>query len=339
MRRNAMSKMLLLAATALLTVGLLAGGCKAGGSNKKWPAKPVTLIVSQGTGGGTDTTVRALQPYLQKALGVAVMVENKPGSAGLTAANYVYDQPSDGYTILASHNGLLLSTQLTPDAFKPKKPLLDVLTPMYSWLSADGNAIIVKKDSPFKSVDDIAKAAQTKTLTVALAGGAGSTDHLTYLQFTKAYPGKYQFVPFDSAGEAVAAVLGGHTDFGLAGLAGGSVDLSRVTALAVTTEKRMDAAPDVKTFAELGHKELTLTFTVGAYVKADTPPEVKKALEAAFEKAFKDPGYQDWAKNSKKPIGEGWGSAKWTEYLKFFDGVVQKVLPDIKADMAKAQGK
>lgn len=328
-------------AVALVVSGVAVGGCSKSGSpakGEKWPAKPITMIVSQGPGGGTDTMVRGIQPYLQKYLGVPIMVENKVGGAGLISANYVWDQPSDGYTVLASHNALVLSSRLYAESFKPNKPLLEAFVPVYSWLTADGNGIIVKKDSPIQTLDDLVAEAQKRRLTCALAAGIGSTDHITFLQFTRAYPGQYEMVPFDSAGEAVAAVLGGHCDFGMVGLAGEGVDLARVRMLANTLDKRAEAAPDVPTFAELGHPELTLTFTVGAYLKADTPPEIVKTFEEACDKAFHDPGFQEWAKKARKPIGDGWNSQKWSEYLRFFDGVVTQVLPTVKEAMQQAQG-
>jgi tripartite-type tricarboxylate transporter receptor subunit TctC len=326
----------LLLVVIVASMALIGAGCK---PKLAWPEKTINLICCQGAGGGTDTAVRGIQPFLQKALGVSVMIENRTGGAGLVTTNYVWDQPSDGYTVIAGHNTLVLSTALYADAYKPDKPIYEAFIPLYAWMTGDGNGVFVSKDSPFQSMDALAAEAQKRKVICALAAGAGSLDHLTFLQMTKAYPGNWEWVPFDSAGEAAAAVLGGHCDIGMAGIAGSGVDLTRLTMLALTTPERFSGLPDVPTFAEMGHPEMNLQFIIGSYVKADTPPEIVERLKKAFADAFNDPGYKAWAQQANKPIGEGMDSEQWKEYLVWFDGVIKDLLPMVKADIERAQGK
>jgi tripartite-type tricarboxylate transporter receptor subunit TctC len=303
---------------------------------EKFPKEPINLVVTHDAGGGVDTMARGIQPYLEKYLNTTVTVENRPGAGGVIAINYVYKSKNDGYTLLIASNSTIPKIKLNPDSLEFTS--IDELPPIASWLNSDGNALAVKNEGPYKTLEDLVAAAQTKTITIALGGGPGSTDHITFLAFKKAYPGNYKFIPFESA-EAVAAILGGHVDAGFLSLSGSAIGTNELKLLANTLEERFDGFPEVPTFAELGKPGVSVSFHVGAFAPPGTDLERLEILEEGFKKAFEDPGYQKWAKDAKKPIGSFYGTEKWTNFLKNYSKTIDEVLPELKASLAETQGK
>ncbi|MCR4397975.1 MAG: tripartite tricarboxylate transporter substrate-binding protein, partial [Firmicutes bacterium] len=156
-----------------------------------FPNQPITFICGSGVGGATDTMMRGIMPYFEKYIGVSVKAENREGAHGLIAANYVFKSKPDGYTLFIMNNPYAMQIIMSPDKEKTGlKSLLDFV-PVASWLNADGNAIAVRLDSPYKTVDDLAAAAKKKALPIATASGsgwAGSKPAVTTTSSTDASP-------------------------------------------------------------------------------------------------------------------------------------------------------
>jgi len=322
--------MLLLAAALTATAAGQAEG------SKGFPNKPITLVCGSGVGGGTDSMMRGIMPYFEKYIGVQVRGENRTGAHGVIAANYIYKAEPDGYTLFVMNNPYEIDIMMNPDKDKTGVTSLLVFEPIASWLNADGNAFAVRKGDPIQTMEALAKAAQSKTLNVALAGGIGSSDHITFLMAAKVYGGKYQIVPFDSGGEAVAALLGKHVDAAVVSLSGDAANPDNIDVIATTLDARVPSFPKAPTFTQLGHPELALSFHVGAVAPPKTPPDVVAKLEAAFQKAFNDPAFQEWAKKTGKPIGEYYDTKKWkdflTNYAKSLTGMMPVIQEAYKAD-------
>jgi tripartite-type tricarboxylate transporter receptor subunit TctC len=265
-------------------------------------------------------------------------VENRPGNNSLIAANHVLSSRADGHTLFIGTNATILNSELHPDSWKSDKPAVDAFIPIYSWMHEDGNGIVVKKDAKYQTMDDLAAEAQTRPVKLCIAGGLGSTDHVTALLIRKVYGGQWVIVPMDSAAEGTAAVLGGNCDASSCSPAGASIDPAQLKMLAVSTTKRAARFPDAPTFEELGKPEVTLHFIIGAMAPLGTPQPVVDKLEAAFEKARNDPGFIEWAKRTNQPIGdEGWNGNKFYEALKVAYSNLQAIIPEMKAELKKAQ--
>jgi tripartite-type tricarboxylate transporter receptor subunit TctC len=323
----------------VLTMGLLVASMSvwAGGTSEgaaEFPTRPITLVCGSGVGGGTDSMMRGIMPYFEKYIGVQVKGENRTGAHGVIAANYVYKQKPDGYTLFAMNNPYEIDIMMNPDKEKTGVTSLLVFEPVCSWLNADGNAFAVRKGDPIQTMEQMAAEAKKRTLNVALAGGVGSSDHITYLMAIKVYGGDYQFVPYDSGGEAISALLGKHVDVAVVSLSGDAVTPETIDLLATTLGDRVPHFPDTPTFEELGHPELSLSFHVGAMAPPGTPREIIATLEAAFEKAFYDPGYQEWAKKTGKPIGDFYGTKRWGDFLAQYSKSLTEMMPVIEEAMA-----
>lgn len=329
---------LLFLLSGLLAVLVLSGCHWSRGNASGYPARPVLLVVGYGPGGAVDTATRGIQPYLQRALGVSVLVENKPGSNALIAANYVVESRPDGYTLMVGHNATILNSQIYPQSWKSDRPFLDAFIPVYSWVNADGNAIAVRKDSPINSMDDLAAEARKRPVKICIAGGLSSADHVTALMIRKVYGGEWIIVPMDSGAEATGAVLGGKCDAASGSPSGASVDPNTLKMVAVTMEQRSARWPATPTFAEMGKPQATFHFVIGALAPAGTPQEIVDKLAAAFEKARSDPGFIAWAERTQQPIGEhGWGPQRFSDFLKNSLANLQAIIPEMQEDIRKAQ--
>jgi tripartite-type tricarboxylate transporter receptor subunit TctC len=309
-----------------------------GDSAATFPNRPVTLVVGYSPGGTVDTAARGIQPYLQKALGTTVIVENKPGSNALIAANYVAASRPDGYTLMIGSNATILNSQVYSDSWKAAQSFLDAFLPIYAWVTADGNGIAVKKDSAFLSMDQLAAEARRRAIRLCMAGGLGSGDHVTALMIRKAYGGEWIIVPMDSGAEAAAAVLGNKCDALSASPTGASMDVKSLQMLAVTMQRRTSRWPDTPTFAELGKPDVTYDFVFGALAPLGTPPEIIAKLEAAFAQARHDPEFIAWAEKGNQPIGnEGWDARTFFDFLRRAQASLQAIIPDLREDIRKAQ--
>jgi tripartite-type tricarboxylate transporter receptor subunit TctC len=321
---------------AILALTLAACSASGGDSVSRFPSRQVTLVVGYGPGGGVDTAARGIQPYLQKALGTTVIVENRPGNNALIAANHVLSSGPDGHTLLVGHNATILHSQLHPDSWKSDKSSVDAFIPIYSWMHEDGNGIVVKKEAPYDSMDDLAAEAGKRPVKLCIAGGLGSLDHVTALAIRRVYGGEWLIIPMDSAAEGTAAVLGGKCDAGSSSPAGASMDPARLKMLAVTMEKRSTRWPDAPTFAEL-KPEATALFVIGAMAPFGTPESLTHTLEEAFRTARNDPGFIAWAERTNQPIGEGWDRKRFHAFLKSSYANFQQIIPELRADLQKTR--
>ena len=324
----------------LLALAMATSACQRTGADDPatYPNRPVTLVVGYSAGGMVDTASRGIQIYLQKALGTSVIIENKPGSSALIAANYVAGARPDGYTLMIGTNATILNSQIYPDSWLSDQSFIDSFIPIYAWVNADGNGIAVAKESPFRSMDDLVAESHKRSVTLCMGGGLGSGDHITSLMIRKAYGGDWTIVPMDSGAEATAAVLGSKCDAGSVSPAGASIDTNSLNMLAVTMDRRAVRWPDTPTFAELGKTDVTFNFVIGAMAPRNTPPEIIAKLEAAFHQARNDPEYIAWATETSQSIGdEGWPAQRFGDFLKQADASLQDIIPGLQEDIRKAQ--
>jgi tripartite-type tricarboxylate transporter receptor subunit TctC len=325
-------------AAVVLALTVVACGHSGSVAGSMFPTGRVTLVVGYNPGGGVDTAARGIQPYLQKALGTTVVIENRPGSNSLIAANHVLSSTPDGQTLFVGHNATILNSHLHPESWKSDKSSVDAFIPIYSWVHEDGNGIVVNKQSRYASMDDLAAEAKKRPVKLCIAGGLGSLDHVTAVMIRRLYGGQWVVVPMDGAAEGTAAVLGNKCDAASGSPAGASMDPARLTMLAVTTEKRAARWPDAPTFRELGKPEATALFVIGAMAPLGTPQPVIHRLEAAFSEARNDPAFIAWAERTNQPIGEeGWDGRKFHEFLKSSHSTLQRLIPDIQAELRKVR--
>ncbi|MEO7391825.1 MAG: tripartite tricarboxylate transporter substrate binding protein [Ramlibacter sp.] len=258
-------------------------------SQTAYPTRPVKLINSFPPGGPSDILSRALAEVLQNTLKQAFIVENKPGAAGNIGADSVAKSAPDGYTVLT---GIDTTVTVNPHIYKgmPFKPS-DLKTVMV--MASSGLLIGVNPGTGFKTLNDLIAAAKAKGVNFSSAG-AGSPGHLAAALFTEATGAKINHIPYKGNTPAVTAVLSGEVDGGVLATPGmlPHVKAGKITALAVTSQRRSALAPEIPTVADAGLKSLEQEVLYVIMVPAATPDSVVQVLQRGIAEALARPDMQ-----------------------------------------------
>jgi tripartite-type tricarboxylate transporter receptor subunit TctC len=276
-------------ASLTAALGLLLSFPSAHGAD--YPSKPVRLIVTAGAGGGEDTEARAIAPFLEKQLGVQVIIENQPGAGGKIAFEKFQKADPDGYTLITYTfpKSIIIENQ-GPTNFKTRD-----FTPIFAW-SRSSQLLVVHADT-WKTFDEFLKAAKAKTLSGGLSG-RGSTTHLVGLIAMDELGINVNWVPYEGSAGSVAALAGQHLDFTIC-LATSAVSLikaGKLRPLLLFSDSRDPYMPDVPTPRDLGIDMTYVPTLRGVEAPPNTPPAIIKVLEDAFAKAVSDPGFLEIAK-------------------------------------------
>ena len=253
-----------------------------------FPKGPITYIIPFNPGGQSDVEARMQQPYLEKMLGVPIVINYMPGAGGGLAWTKFAKAKPDGYTVCGINIPHII---LQPLSQKDVAFQTEDLKPLAIFESTP-IGLAVKKDSKINSVKEFiefAKANPNK-ITVGMSGKF-SGHHMASLLFMKMTGTKLTLVTFTGAAPQVTALLGGHVE----AIWGNSSDLVAQTGqmkiLAIGTEKRMDALPDIPTFQELGYKFYP-RIDRGVAVPKTTPADITAKLEKVFLDTVNKEEYQ-----------------------------------------------
>jgi len=277
----------LLALVGFISLGL---SSQIGYAQGKYPSRNIDLIIGFGAGGTADLSGRIFADELSKVLNVMVVPSNKPGATGTLGAVYVLKSKKDGYNLLFnSVSGMVFAPHLLPDI--PFDTLRDFVP--ITLASVSPVFLGVKSDSPIKSLDmliDYAKKNPGK-LTYGTVG-PGSDVHLVVEQLQEAAGIKMTQVPFKSGAETITAVLGGHIDVGSL-LITTSVPHLKARSLTgiVMSGKKLQAFPEIPTFAEKGFRQHFFTNWTGFFVPVGTPQPIVNTLIEASEKTLKSKSF------------------------------------------------
>ncbi|WP_416234703.1 tripartite tricarboxylate transporter substrate binding protein [Paucibacter sp. PLA-PC-4] len=254
-----------------------------------FPDKPVRLVVPFAPGGGTDLIARTLGAGMSQALGQPVIVENKPGAGTIIGTDAVAKSAPDGYTMIIASFAHAVNPSLAPKLpFDTSKAFAPVVL-----VGRGPNVLVVRADSPFKSVKDVIAAAKGKPGALTYASqGNGTSAHMAGEMFTNLAKVEMVHVPYRGAGPAMTDLLGGQVDmiFGTAAAVSLFVDSGKMRALAVTTPQPSTAFKGVPALAEAlpGYQ---VESWYGLYVPAGTPADVIAKLNAAAAKATQNPDF------------------------------------------------
>ena len=253
-----------------------------------WPSKSVTLVVSYPPGGGADAVARSLSGPLGKALGTTVIVENKPGASGQIAAALVAKSTPDGYTLLLDAS----SFSVNPGLFKklPYDATRDFK--VLGLLALFPNVLLVNPNFPAKSVKELVAMAKNKPEEISYAtSGNGSAQHMSGAMFEIKADIKMQGIPYKGGALALNDVIAGQVPvlFGTIASTRSYIETKKLTALAVTSKKRVNALPDIPTMAEAGVPAYEVYEWNAIFAPSGTPDAVVKKLSDAIAIAMQTP--------------------------------------------------
>jgi tripartite-type tricarboxylate transporter receptor subunit TctC len=268
-------------------VGALAALAVSFAHAQSYPSKPIRFVVPFAPGGTSEIVARSVAQELTTQLGQSVYVENKAGGAGTIAMGDVKNSPADGYTIVLGHVGTLA---VNPYAMKNHPYDVDKDFIPVALLARVPNIFVVNADA-VKAKDLREFIAQAKAKPGALnygSAGNGSSGHLAFEYLKMVSGADIQHVPYKGTGPMLQDLLGGRIESSNAGAPAllPQIKSGKLRAIAVGSEKRIPALPDVGTVAEAGYPGFETSQWYGVMVKAGTPPEIVKKLNAEINKAL-----------------------------------------------------
>jgi tripartite-type tricarboxylate transporter receptor subunit TctC len=255
----------------------------------KYPSKTITLVCPYPAGGNSDQRTRQIGRFMGSVLGVTVVVENKPGAGGNIGTEAVARAKPDGYTLGMGNFGPLSVNQhmFKKLNFDPQKDVMPICL-----IERGPLVLMVRPDSPFKSVADVVAAAKAKPGQLSYAnGGTGGSHHLAAEMFKQRAGVDITNVPYKGAAPATVDLMGGQVDMMFEQMYAASTNIraGKLRPLAITSAKRSPLFPDVPTMAEQGYPGYEIYNWQGFIAPAGTPVAVIKTLNEAVNRALADP--------------------------------------------------
>lgn len=287
---------------SILGAGLMAGALVlAGPARAEYPEpdREVRHIMPWGAGGGTDTVMRGFVEYMQKHLGTSIYTDNVTGGVGSVGWMTLKGAPSDGYTI-----GTLTYDILTVE-YQDMAPVSWEDFELIGMVTEHASALVVRAED-FETLDEFIAAAEAEPGGVTVSNAStGGVWHQHAVAMEQEIGIELNHVPYESAAPQVTSLLGGETMAAVISLPPVMeyVRSGEMRVLAVMGDERVEMAPDVPTFIELGHDVVYGSFRLLA-APPGTPVEIVEVLEQAMYETFQDPEFLAWAEQAG--IGERW---------------------------------
>jgi tripartite-type tricarboxylate transporter receptor subunit TctC len=289
--------------------GLMAAALLAAPATLAWgqgyPNRPVRLLIGFSAGGGADTVARSVAPRLAEALGQQVVVENRPGANGIIAADLAARASPDGYTLLVAPGNYAFAPAMIA---KLPFDMTAAFAPV-SMLAVTPLLVVVHPSLPVRDMKGlIALARQQPGKLTYASGGIGGSAHLATELFRSLTATDVVHVPYKGTGAAIADLNGGQVPLCFCTLPSvlGQTKGGRLRALAVTTNKRSAALPEIPTVAEAGVPGYEMGQWYGLLAPAGTPAAIVERLNAEAGRALQHPELR------KRFLSEGAESAHGT---------------------------
>ena len=298
-----------------------------------WPGKSVRFLVPFAPGGTSEIVARSVAAELTKQTGQSVYVENKPGGAGTVAMVEAAKAAPDGHTLILGHVGTLAVNpfMLSNQPYDVNKDFVPV-----TLLAKVPNVFVIHPDVPARDFREFVAYAKRNPgkLDYGSAGNA-SAGHLA-MEYLKLVAGiSLTHIPYRGTGPQLTDLLSGRTHASSAGLPALSAHIKagKLRAIAVGTQQRIAALPEVPTVAEMGFKDFETSQWYGILAPAGTPPEVVKRIQEESLKALKSSAVTERFANDSA-VGGGGPSSEFASFIareqRIWSDIVRRA--HIKAD-------
>ena len=264
-----------------------------------YPDRPITLIIPYPAGGATDAGARAMVPFLERSLGVQLIVVNRPGAGGEIGFAEIARARPDGYTIGFINTPNVITIPIERRA----RYAMENFAPLANILD-DPDGVAVRPQSEFRTLADVIAFAKANPRAVSYGTtGIGSDDHLAALEIERMTGVRMTHVPFAGGAQVRTALAGGHITLGIYNMAEMVGDLRNgvVRSLGQMSAERWSGAADVPTLREQGF-DVVMSATRGMAAPAGIPDEVRDRLGKAIEQVVNDPAFQEIARKHPLPL-------------------------------------
>ncbi|ARP89266.1 LacI family transcriptional regulator [Bordetella genomosp. 9] len=254
----------------------------------QYPDHPIKMVVPYSAGGAADAQSRIVAVKLSARLGQQVIVENRPGASGTIGAAAVARAPADGYTLLYDATAHAVNPVLYKTlSYDSKRDFLPI-----SLVSLTPNLLVVRTESPYRTIADLTAAARQKPGHITFATpGQGTAQHIAAALYAQGNGLQLTHIPYKGGAPALTDLMGGQVDMMFSNMAASSplVKSGKLRALAVSARERVAGFPQVPTVAESGVRDYAVYEWNGVFAPAGTPKDVAARLETEMRAVLQDP--------------------------------------------------
>ncbi len=260
--------------------------------SEDFPTQPMTYIIPFDAGGESDISARFQQSVWEEATGAALVIQYQPGAGGAQAWSQLNSLPGDGYTIM----GINLPHTVLQPMEGSVGYATDDLTPVH-YFHYTPSAIVVAADSEFETLEQLVEYAGANPGAVTFSGsGSNSANNLGQAQFDEAAGVTTTYIPFSGTTPAITAVLGGQTTAGMSYSTAAIAQGEELRMLAVASDERLPAFPDVPTFTELGYNIVDGAYR-GIAVPDGTPEDLRQTISDLVQSVNENPEFVEKMQN------------------------------------------
>lgn len=281
------------AAVAACAIGISAGLGPTAAVAQTYPSRPIQVVVPFAGGSASDVVARLVLERMGTNMGQRFVVENRPGAGGNIGTQVVAAAAPDGYTLLYSASGpLAVNKTLSPNlGYDPERDFQPI-----SLSAMLPNVVVVNPKIPVKTIAELIDYAKARPKQLHYGSvGNGSSQHLAGAYFEQVAGVQMMHVPYRVTGQMVTDLVAGETQlsFQLLPNVRAQVSAGQVRPLAVTSDKRLAALPDVPTTAEAGLKGYVAAAWFALLAPRGTPPEIVERLHKEYAAAIADKAVRD----------------------------------------------
>jgi tripartite-type tricarboxylate transporter receptor subunit TctC len=291
-----------------------------------YPNKPISFIVPYGTSGSADLRSRQVTQKMSVVLKQSFIVENKPGAGGNIGTEFIARANPDGYTIGMGNFAPLSVNKYLFEVlrFDPEKDVVPIIL-----IEKGPLVLVVNTNSPFKTIDDIVRAAKAKPGSLTFSsGGIGGTHQLSAELFKQSAEIDMIHVPYKSGSAALTDLMSGNVNMMFTQMYSAipNIQAGKIRPIAITSKARSALLANVPTFIELGYPKVEVLNWQGLIAPKGTPKAIIDRLNTVANQVLKDPVVRDQIISQNNEVGGGTPeefaalikseSAKWSSVIK-----------------------